>query len=100
MKIIGLAVALLIAFTTTTNAQMMETEDSFAMICKPQKPVLNIIMGQYGEKPVSFAYAANGELSIMYVNEDTGTWSFSIVRGSELCLMASGDNYLKLDNVE
>lgn len=99
MKIIGLAVALLIAFTTTTNAQMMETEDSFEMICSNQKPMLNIIMGEYGEKPVYFAYTANGELSTMYANKDTGTWTFTVMKGSELCVIASGDNYLKLDNV-
>jgi hypothetical protein len=65
-----------------------------SIYCNPAEVVSERLESEYGELPVSVGLDKNENISRMYVNETTGTWSYvrTLPNGIS-CLLDSGTHF-------
>ena len=58
--------------------------------CGPSATLPQMLMQNYGERPVFTGQTEDGSTVTFYVNDETGTWTIAVSQGPLACLAASG----------
>lgn len=83
-----LAAAFLAAFFVSAASAQQQPP------CFPTEQVGPMLEEQYGETLQSYGLGHNGQLFLLFGNEETGTWTlFGAVPSGKACILATGENY-------
>lgn len=87
--ILSLAVAFILSVSFAHSSEK---------VCLPKDEMMDRVLNQFEEKPMSFAYNSENQLTTVFANTDTGTWRVvSHVENGLVCEVVIGDTYVPLD---
>jgi len=76
-------VVLLVVLTCAVNAEQS--------MCKPMKETMDRLKNYYKERMIFRGISARGHITLVYLNEDKGTWTASIIRPTDPTVMCGVD---------
>tara|TARA_R100001015_G_C4572379_1_gene130247 strand:+ start:592 stop:945 length:354 start_codon:yes stop_codon:yes gene_type:complete len=76
-------VVLLVVLTYVANAQ--------PVVCAPMKETMERLQQQHKEALIFRGISARGHITIIHLNEDSGTWTASIIRPTDPTMMCGVD---------
>ena len=77
-------VVLLVVLTYVANAQQPVT-------CAPMKETMERLHQQHKEALIFRGISARGHITIIHLNEDSGTWTASVIRPTDPTMMCGVD---------
>ena len=89
-------VVLLVVLTCVANAQQ-------PVACAPMKETMERLHQQHKEALIFRGISARGHITIIHLNEDSGTWTASIIRPTDptvMCGVDAGTTGELMDNAE
>lgn len=87
MKRIAAAAALAATFAFPAHA---------APNCASTEDVVEILTLRFAEEPVARGLDQNGNILLWWANVDTGSWTLTVTRGDQTCVVADGAAFERL----
>lgn len=81
------------SITTTALAVLLACPAFAAPNCASHADVEAIITQGYGEVPIATGLDERGNFVIWWGNPETGTWTATVSRGDQTCIVSQGDSF-------